>query len=153
NTILYGATGGRLFIAGRAGERFGVRNSGAVAVVEGTGDHACEYMTAGAVVILGPTGINLGAGMSGGEVYVLDPEHTIAERINPQLIGVYEPTPGQIESLGRVVTLHVEATGSARGAELMADWGTWSRRFKRLAPKAEVARLEALFEGTEASWV
>ncbi len=153
NTILYGATGGRLFIAGRVGERFAVRNSGAVAVVEGTGDHACEYMTAGAVVILGPTGINLGAGMSGGEVYALDPEDTIAERINPQLIGVYEPTPGQIESLGRVMTLHVEATGSARGAELMADWGTWSRRFKRLAPKAEVARLEALFEGTEASWV
>jgi len=153
NTILYGATGGRLFIAGRAGERFAVRNSGAVAVVEGTGDHACEYMTAGAVVILGPTGINLGAGMSGGEVYVLDPEHIIAERINPQLIGVYEPTPGQIESLGRVVALHSEATGSARGAELMGDWGTWSKRFKRLAPKAEIARLEALFEGTEASWV
>src|SRR5680860_1640745 len=76
NTALYGATGGQLYIAGHAGERFAVRNSGAVAVVEGTGDHACEYMTAGAVVILGPTGINLGAGMSGGEVYVLDPEHT-----------------------------------------------------------------------------
>src|SRR5262249_24130882 len=74
NTILYGATGGRLFLAGGVGERFGVRNSGALAVVEGTGDHACEYMTGGAVVILGPTGRNFGAGMSGGLAYVFDPE-------------------------------------------------------------------------------
>ena len=153
NTVLYGATGGRLFVAGRAGERFAVRNSGAVAVVEGTGDHACEYMTAGAVVILGPTGMNLGAGMSGGEVYVLDPDATIGERINPQLVGVYEPTQAQIESLGRVINLHVEATGSAKGAALLGDWARAGQLFKRLAPKAEIARLEALFEGTEASWV
>ena len=110
-------------------------------------------MTAGAVVILGPTGVNLGAGMSGGEVYALDPDATIGERINPQLVGVYEPTQAQIESLGRVINLHVEATGSAKGAALLGDWARAGRLFKRLAPKAEIARLEALFEGTEASWV
>ena len=74
NTVLYGATGGSLYVGGRAGERFGVRNSGATAVVEGTGDHPCEYMTSGTVVILGPHGRNLGAGMSGGEVFVYDPD-------------------------------------------------------------------------------
>ena len=148
NTVLYGATGGRLFVAGRAGERFAVRNSGAVAVVEGTGDHACEYMTAGAVVILGPTGINLGAGMSGGEVYAYDPESTIDDRINDQLVAAYEPTAGQLESLRRVVQRHAEATNSATADEILESWETTSRDFCRIAPRAEVARLEALFEGT-----
>jgi glutamate synthase (ferredoxin) len=151
NTALYGATGGRLFVAGRAGERFGVRNSGAVAVVEGTGDHACEYMTAGAVVILGPTGRNLGAGMSGGEAYVYDPEALLATRINPQLVACYPPTPGQLESLRRVIARHQEATGSARAGTLLSDWEETSVHFKRVAPVAEVARLEALFEGTAAA--
>ncbi|HEX2240640.1 MAG TPA: glutamate synthase large subunit, partial [Actinomycetota bacterium] len=86
NTLLYGATGGQLFVAGRVGERFAVRNSGAVAVVEGTGDHACEYMTAGAVVILGPTGMNLGAGMSGGEAYVYDRDGELTLNLNTQLV-------------------------------------------------------------------
>ncbi|HZA19207.1 MAG TPA: glutamate synthase-related protein, partial [Actinomycetota bacterium] len=95
NTVLYGATGGQLFVAGRAGERFAVRNSGAVAVVEGTGDHACEYMTAGAVVILGPTGRNVGAGMSGGEAYVYDPDGALDHHLNPQLVAAYDPSPGQ----------------------------------------------------------
>ena len=83
NTVLYGATGGQLHVAGRVGERFCVRNSGATAVVEGSGDHACEYMTGGTVVILGPFGYNLGAGMTGGQAYVYDPEH--------MLVGPYEP--------------------------------------------------------------
>ncbi|MPZ70979.1 MAG: glutamate synthase large subunit, partial [Actinobacteria bacterium] len=109
NTVLYGATGGQLFIAGRAGERFAVRNSGAVAVVEGTGDHACEYMTGGAVVILGPTGRNLGAGMSGGEAYVYDPAGELERNLNDQLVAAYEPTEGQLTSLQRVVTRHLEA--------------------------------------------
>ncbi|HEY7876446.1 MAG TPA: glutamate synthase large subunit [Actinomycetota bacterium] len=148
NTVLYGATGGQLYIAGRAGERFAVRNSGAVAVVEGTGDHACEYMTAGAVVILGPTGRNLGAGMSGGEAYVYSPDGMIDACLNHQLVATYDPTPGQLESLRRVIARHVEATESRIGTELLDDWSTACTSFKRIAPVAEVARLEALFEGT-----
>jgi glutamate synthase (ferredoxin) len=149
NTALYGATGGRLYVAGRAGERFAVRNSGAVAVVEGTGDHACEYMTAGAVVILGPTGRNLGAGMSGGEAYVYDPDNTIDTRINPQLVAAYEPTEGQLTSLHRVLERHSELTGSTLGAEILQNWADAQVHFKRIAPVAEVARLEAMFETSE----
>jgi glutamate synthase (ferredoxin) len=148
NTVLYGATGGSLFVAGRAGERFAVRNSGAVAVVEGTGDHACEYMTAGAVVILGPTGRNLGAGMSGGEAYVYDPEDALDAKLNHQLVAAYDPAPGQLESLRRVIERHLEATGSAKAGSILRDWATAGRTFKRVAPVAEVERLEALFEGT-----
>jgi glutamate synthase domain-containing protein 2/glutamate synthase domain-containing protein 1/glutamate synthase domain-containing protein 3 len=151
NTILYGATGGQLFIAGRAGERFAVRNSGAVAVVEGVGDHACEYMTAGAVVILGSTGRNLGAGMSGGEAYVYDPEDELIENLNPQLVAAYQPTAGQLESLRRVIERHASATGSAIGVTIVEEWDALSSFFKRVAPVAEVARLEALFEGTVTS--
>jgi glutamate synthase (ferredoxin) len=147
NTALYGATGGELFVAGRAGERFAVRNSGAITVVEGTGDHACEYMTAGAVVILGPTGINLGAGMSGGEAYVYDPDRTLAQRLNDQLVAAYDPTLAQLASLQRVVKLHAQATGSAVAQAILADWKNASRAFLRVAPVAEVARLESLFEG------
>ena len=151
NTVLYGATGGQLFIAGRAGERFAVRNSGAVTVVEGTGDHACEYMTAGAVVILGPTGRNLGAGMSGGEAYVYDPEDELATRLNTQLVAAYEPTAGQLESLRRVIARHLDATGSEIARAILDDWDIHLDYFKRVAPVAEVARLEGLFEGTTVS--
>ena len=151
NTVLYGATGGQLFIAGMAGERFAVRNSGAVAVVEGVGDHACEYMTAGAVVILGPTGRNVGAGMSGGEAYVYDPDDELVANLNPQLVAAYEPTAGQLESLKRVIERHAAATGSAIGNTIVEEWDALSTLFKRVAPVAEVARLEALFEGTAAA--
>jgi len=151
NTVLYGATGGQLFIAGLAGERFGVRNSGAVAVVEGVGDHACEYMTAGAVVILGPTGRNLGAGMSGGEAYVYDPEDELIANLNPQLVAAYEPTAGQLESLKRVIERHASSTGSAIGTTIVEEWDALSTFFKRVAPVAEVARLEALFEGADSA--
>jgi glutamate synthase (NADPH/NADH) large chain len=88
NTCLYGATGGELFAAGRAGERFGVRNSGALAVVEGTGDHCCEYMTGGCVLVLGRTGLNFGAGFTGGFAYVLDIERDFVDRYNPELIDI-----------------------------------------------------------------
>jgi glutamate synthase (ferredoxin) len=151
NTALYGATGGQLYVAGRAGERFAVRNSGAVAVVEGAGDHACEYMTAGAVVILGPTGRNLGAGMSGGEVYVYDPEQTISTRINPQLVAAYEPTAAQLASLRRTISRHLGHAGSPIAHAILGDWDQASRSFVRVAPMAEIARLEALFEGTAVS--
>ena len=153
NTVLYGATGGSLFVAGRAGERFAVRNSGAVAVVEGAGDHACEYMTSGAVVVLGPVGRNLGAGMSGGEAYVYDTEDALAAALNHQLVAAYEPTAGQLESLKRVIGRHHEATGSPLAETILADWENASTAFKRVAPVAEIARLEALFEGTTAAAV
>ncbi|MBW3594559.1 MAG: glutamate synthase large subunit [Actinobacteria bacterium] len=151
NTALYGATGGQLYVAGRAGERFAVRNSGAVAVVEGTGDHACEYMTAGAVVVLGPTGRNLGAGMSGGEAYVFDPDRLLETKINPQLVACYRPSEGQLESLRRVIARHHDATGSMKAKAILDAWTDSSRDFVRVAPVAEVARLEALFEGTAVS--
>jgi glutamate synthase (ferredoxin) len=151
NTVLYGATGGQLYVAGRAGERFAVRNSGAVAVVEGTGDHACEYMTSGAVVILGPTGRNLGAGMSGGEAYVYDPDDVLETNLNPQLVATYAPTDGQLESLRRIVGRHRDGTHSKVAHAILEDWEALSPAFKRVAPVAEVARLEALFEGTEVS--
>src|SRR5207302_4256944 len=91
NTVLYGATGGELFVAGAAGERFGVRNSGAVAVVEGVGDHGCEYMTGGTVVVLGPVGYNLGAGMTGGQAFIWDPLARLTTRLNQSLVEAARP--------------------------------------------------------------
>ncbi len=151
NTAFYGATGGQLYIAGAAGERFAVRNSGAVAVVEGTGDHACEYMTAGAVVVLGPTGINFGAGMSGGEAYVFDPDELIGSRLNPQLVAAYEPTAAQLTSLQRVLVRHLDHTASPLAQAILGAWEESAAAFRRIAPLAEVARLEGLFEGTAAA--
>ncbi len=131
NTLLYGATGGRAFIAGRAGERFAVRNSGALAVVEGTGDHACEYMTAGVAVILGSTGRNLGAGMSGGIAFTLDPQ-----RINDESV-ISDGDLSHIEEawLQQLLTLHFMKTGSERAKELLAGWHTTRARFHRILPR------------------
>jgi glutamate synthase (ferredoxin) len=144
NAALYGATGGELYCAGRAGERFAVRNSGAVAVVEGVGDHACEYMTAGTVVILGEHGLNLCAGMSGGVVYVHDRERRLPERLNDQLV-----TAGRIESLGpeelrTLLERHLRYTGSPRAADLLARWENEAGWFWRVAPKADTAALAAV---------
>jgi glutamate synthase (ferredoxin) len=147
NTVLYGATGGQLFVAGRVGERFCVRNSGAVAVVEGTGDHACEYMTGGTVVILGPVGYNLGAGMTGGEAYVYDAEGRLATRLNPQLVEARRPNPAQAAELQFLVERHREHTGSVLAAALLADWGATLRYFWWVAPVDEVARIERAHEG------
>jgi glutamate synthase (ferredoxin) len=146
--VLYGATGGQLFCAGQAGERFAVRNSGAVAVVEGVGDHPCEYMTGGAVVILGPVGTNLAAGMTGGEIYVHDPEDLVHERLNGQLVEARRPTPAQLPSLHRLVERHAKLTGSVRAKALLASWEEEAGSFWRVVTKAEVAMLEAAFEGT-----
>jgi glutamate synthase (ferredoxin) len=148
NTVLYGATGGQLFVAGRAGERFAVRNSGAVAVIEGVGDHACEYMTGGAVVVLGSVGHNLAAGMTGGEVYVHDPDDLLHGRLNAQLVEARRPTAAQGPSLHRLVERHAKLTGSARAKALLADWEEAAPRFWRVVTKSEVAMLEAAFEGT-----
>ncbi len=142
NTVLYGATGGQLFIAGRVGERFCVRNSGATAVVEGTGDHACEYMTGGTVVVLGPVGHNLGAGMTGGEAFVHDPEARLGNRLNPQLVQAVRPHAAQSAELRFLVERHREYTGSPLAAALLADWEATLRSFWWVAPIDEVARIE-----------
>ncbi len=148
NTVLYGATGGELFAAGRAGERFAVRNSGAWAVVEGVGDHACEYMTGGVVVVLGPTGTNVGAGMTGGECYVLDESASILARVNSQLVEARRPDSSQLTRLQALVQRHVDLTGSARGAAVLARWDTAVDAFWRIAPRGELARIETAHEGS-----
>jgi len=148
NTVLYGATGGELYVAGRAGERFAVRNSGAWAVVEGVGEHACEYMTGGVVVILGPTGFNVGAGMTGGECYALDGSSEILARVNAQLVEARRPDSVQLTRLHEIVSRHVELTGSARAVELLDDWDRRSMAFWRIAPRGEMARVEVAHEGS-----
>ncbi len=122
NTVLYGATRGRAFFRGLAGERFAVRNSGAYAVVEGIGDHGCEYMTGGVVVVLGPTGRNFAAGMSGGVAYVLDEEQDFAARCNRQLVGLEQVGAEDGEALRALVAEHGRRTGSTVAARLLADW-------------------------------
>ena len=140
NTCLYGATGGELFAVGRAGERFGVRNSGAKTVVEGAGDHCCEYMTGGVVVVLGSTGRNVAAGMTGGVAFILDESGGLAERVNPEIVAIAELTTPEQEALLRpLLQAHLEATGSARAAAILADWDGWRGRFKLLVPPSEKA--------------
>ena len=151
SSILLGATGGRVFVAGRVGERFAVRNSGALAVVEGVGDHACEYMTAGAVVVLGPFGRNLGAGMSGGLAYVLDPEELLARRTNPEAVAVEARVPAEDEAwLREAVERHRDATGSPLAATLLAAWPESRSHFRRLAPRGAAAARPAGWPRTEA---
>ena len=137
NTVLYGATGGELYVAGSAGERFAVRNSGAVAVVEGVGDHACEYMTRGTVVVLGPHGRNLGAGMTGGECFLLDAD---ARLVNDELVALVELEHDEEERVLRLLERHVRTTGSARAAVLLADPPAALARFSRIVPKTELVQ-------------
>jgi glutamate synthase (NADPH/NADH) large chain len=148
NTCLYGATGGTLFAAGTAGERFAVRNSGATAVIEGTGDHCCEYMTDGVVVVLGRTGINLGAGMTGGFAYVLDIDRDFVDRYNHELIDIHRITPESMEAylhhLRALIVQHVEATGSEWGELILDDYRTYLPKFWVVKPKA--AELSSLIE-------
>ena len=140
NTCLYGATGGELFALGRAGERFGVRNSGAKTVVEGAGDHCCEYMTGGVVVVLGSTGRNVAAGMTGGVAFLLDESGGLAERVNPEIVAICEiTTPEQDALLKPLLEAHLHATGSAKAAAILADWDGWRGRFKLLVPPSEKA--------------
>ena len=146
NTVLYGATGGEFYCAGRAGERFAVRNSGATAVVEGIGDHGCEYMTGGTVVVLGTTGRNFGAGMSGGEAFVYDPPGELPLRLNDDLV-VLERLSGDSE-LRRLVERHARYTGSPLAAALLAGWDGAVAEFWRVGPRADVAAIEDEHEGT-----
>jgi glutamate synthase (ferredoxin) len=152
NTLLYGATGGDCFIAGRVGERFCVRNSGARAVAEGCGDHGCEYMTAGVAVLLGPTGRNFGAGMSGGVAFV--EEHPqLRHRVNPGMVRV-EPVSGDEDRtlLHHLISRHAEATGSSRARKLLRDFNESVLRFRKVNPRsapeqAAVAVAEAAAAG------
>ncbi|MBI2873111.1 MAG: hypothetical protein HYY00_08005 [Chloroflexi bacterium] len=140
NTVLYGATGGRLFAAGKAGERFAVRNSGAWTVVEGAGDHCCEYMTGGVVVVLGPTGRNFGAGMSGGMAYALDQDGQLQRRVNPEMVGVGPvDDPDDVENLRSLVQRHHQLTESPMAGEVLARWDEYLPRFKKVAPLPHVA--------------
>jgi glutamate synthase (ferredoxin) len=140
NTCLYGATGGELFALGRAGERFGVRNSGARTVVEGAGDHCCEYMTGGVVVVLGSTGRNVAAGMTGGVAFILDESGGLRERVNSEIVAICElTTPEQETLLQPLLQAHLDATGSPKAAAILADWSTWKARFKLLVPPSEKA--------------
>ncbi|HUG63684.1 MAG TPA: glutamate synthase large subunit [Gaiellaceae bacterium] len=141
NAVLYGATGGSVFCAGSAGERFAVRNSGAVAVVEGVGDHGCEYMTAGTVVVLGAVGLNFGAGMTGGEAYVLDREGALDERLGVGLVLAHDPDSGQLAALRELVEQHHRHTGSPRAAELLERWDKDARSFRRVATEADAPTL------------
>jgi glutamate synthase domain-containing protein 2/glutamate synthase domain-containing protein 3 len=151
NVALYGATAGEAYLNGLAGERFAVRNSGALAVVEGVGDHACEYMTGGAVVVLGPTGRNFGAGMSGGEAYVHDPEGRLAGRTNPETVQL-EPlySPRDLALTRRLLENHAAYTGSPRAHALLEDWERSCRSFVKVVPQAYAAVItRALSEGRD----
>ncbi|QSX79126.1 glutamate synthase large subunit [Agrilutibacter solisilvae] len=148
NTCLYGATGGELYAAGRAGERFAVRNSGAVAVVEGAGDHCCEYMTGGVVVVLGRTGLNFGAGFTGGLAYVLDLERDFVDHYNHELIDIARIAGDGLENyrshLRDLLLAHVEHTGSAWARRIVEEMRDFLGKFWLVKPKA--ASLEALAE-------
>jgi glutamate synthase (NADPH) large chain len=152
NVVLYGAIAGEAYFRGVAGERFAVRNSGASAVVEGVGDHGCEYMTGGTVVVLGQTGRNFAAGMSGGIAYVLDTEGDFAKRCNPAMVEL-EPVLTESEQqaklardlwhlgqadeaiLRRLVESHAKHTGSRRAQQILEQWSTWRTRFVKVFPK------------------
>jgi len=149
NTTLYGATSGRLFVAGSAGERFAVRNSGAEAVVEGLGAHGCEYMTGGRVVVLGPVGWNLAAGMSGGELFVLQDRAQIDLALNGDLASVAALTPAAADRLEALIRAHAKATGSPLAKRLIANWAESVTRFVRIVP-IPVAEAEAKLDHPEA---
>ncbi len=134
NTVLYGATSGKAFFRGLAGERFAVRNSGVVTVVEGIGDHGCEYMTGGRVVVLGPTGLNFAAGMSGGVAYVLDVDGGFRSRCNTELVGFDEITPDEALELRGFVEEHHERTGSAVAERVLESWDEELGRFVKVMP-------------------
>jgi glutamate synthase domain-containing protein 3 len=136
NVVLYGATGGRIFIRGIAGERFAVRNSGAHTVVEGVGDHGCEYMTGGVVVVLGKTGRNFAAGMSGGIAYIFDEDGDFHNRCNQEMVDL-EPVAEEedLEALHGLIQEHYERTGSAKAEQILGDWRRSVPRFIKIFPR------------------
>jgi len=146
---MYGATAGEVYVNGRAGERFGVRNSGVTAVVEGVGDHGCEYMTGGRVVVLGPTGRNFAAGMSGGVAYVLDVQGDFAQQANVSMVGLEKvEKPAEIAELRAIIQRHVDYTRSARGQQVLANFDAFLPKFVKVLPK-DYKRMLACIEKAE----
>jgi glutamate synthase (NADPH/NADH) large chain len=158
NVIGYGATSGEIFIRGLVGERFCVRNSGATAVVEGVGDHGCEYMTGGRVVVLGPTGRNFAAGMSGGIAYVYDPHGTFAAQVNYEMVDLEDLASDDVAWLQETVERHGALTQSAIADRIMRNWASEVKNFRKVMPRdykkvltvIEAARAEGLNESDTA---
>ncbi|MBR4710931.1 MAG: glutamate synthase large subunit [Clostridia bacterium] len=144
NVALYGATGGFVFIAGRAGERFAVRNSGVLAVVEGLGDHGCEYMTGGRVAVLGSVGDNFAAGMSGGVAWVLDEDGTLEDRLNPGHVKAYPLSPERSGELRMLLQMHERATGSKKAGEILRAFGDWLPKFRTVVSDEYLAFLKGV---------
>jgi glutamate synthase (ferredoxin) len=144
NTLLYGATAGELYIAGRVGERFAVRNSGAIAIVEGVGDHGCEYMTGGLAIVLGAIGYNFAAGMTGGLAYLYDEDGTAGRRINRQLVNVEPLTAFEIDYVQQWIQHHFNLTGSPLAEALLNDWANQSAKFLKVAPKEAAAHTQPI---------
>ena len=153
NTCLYGATGGELFISGSAGERFAVRNSGANAVVEGAGDHCCEYMTGGHVTILGQVGLNFGAGMTGGFAYVLDEDRTFFDKCNRGLVNLERITTEEMQPhrkyLKEILEKHFKYTKSIKAKELLNDFERYEPFFWLVIPAA--SNIQDLLKATTAN--
>ncbi|MBI3021553.1 MAG: glutamate synthase subunit alpha, partial [Candidatus Omnitrophica bacterium] len=150
NTCLYGATGGVLYAGGRAGERFGVRNSGALAVVEGLGDHGCEYMTGGIVLILGETGRNFGAGMTGGRAYVLDQERRFEKRVNMELVELARLEASEdIDNVRTLLERHFVATKSNLALETLTNWDDVQELCWVVIPRGSGAKLEQVVSAKE----
>ncbi|QGG95102.1 glutamate synthase-related protein [Actinomarinicola tropica] len=142
NTCLYGATGGELYVAGAAGERFAVRNSGAVAVVEGVGEHGCEYMTGGTVLVIGRIGFNFGAGMTGGQAFIWDPVvERLTARVNSDLVEIVRPDVVALDEARWMLEQHVELTGSARARDLLESWETTEEQFWHVVPRDRASRI------------
>ena len=153
NTGLYGATGGNLYVSGRAGERFAVRNSGANAVIEGAGDHCCEYMTGGQVTVLGSVGANFGAGMTGGFAYVLDEERTFFDNCNRGLVNIERITTEDMQShrkyLKEIIANHYKKTNSVKAKMLMEDFERYEPYFWLVVPAA--SNIQDLLKATTAN--
>jgi glutamate synthase (NADPH/NADH) large chain len=150
-TCLYGATGGKLYVTGQVGERFAVRNSGCNAIVEGTGDHPCEYMTGGSVTILGKTGMNFGAGMTGGVAFVYDIDHEFIEKINPELIEARRIDTDETDTeryyLKKLLKDYYKETKSAKAKEILDNFRVEIRNFWMVRPKDMMSRPLKIEEG------
>ncbi|SHK48199.1 glutamate synthase large subunit [Paramaledivibacter caminithermalis] len=145
NTLLYGATAGEVYISGRVGQRFCVRNSGSVAVVEGIGDHGCEYMTGGIVIILGTTGKNFGAGMSGGEVYVLDENEEFRSKCNKEIVGIEILTDSRdIMKVKNLISKHYDYTRSLKAKRILEEWECYLKKFLKVTSQAYQKQLESI---------
>ncbi|MGL5805078.1 MAG: glutamate synthase-related protein, partial [Xenococcaceae cyanobacterium] len=150
NTCLYGATGGALYANGRAGERFAVRNSKAQAVIEGAGDHCCEYMTGGVVVVLGKVGRNVGAGMTGGLAYFLDEDDSFPAKINPEIVKLQRPaTSAGEKQLKDLISAHLEQTGSPKARMILEQWELYLSKFWQVVPPSEANTPETNAEAIE----